>query len=170
MKLFQDEYRLPLLDPAVAARLAAFTEITFPLFLFAGLATRLATLPLLGMTFIIQFVVYPDALGGTSVVGDAARLPAGLRSRRLLHRPRDRGLLHAKAAAYSDRTWPWLVVGGSLCLVLGIAVITFPALIPASGATVTVIQWLLMLAALVLFVATAAAGGTAKTARVAATG
>ena len=61
IKLFQDEYKLPLLDPTWAARLAAFSEITFPLFLFAGLATRLATLPLLGMTFVIQVFVYPDS-------------------------------------------------------------------------------------------------------------
>jgi putative oxidoreductase len=61
VKLFEDEYRLPLLDPTWAARLAAFTEITFPLFLFAGLATRLATLPLLFMTLVIQVFVYPDA-------------------------------------------------------------------------------------------------------------
>ena len=61
VKLFEDEYKLPLLDPTWAARLAAFTEITFPLFLFAGLATRFATLPLLGMTFVIQVFVYPDA-------------------------------------------------------------------------------------------------------------
>lgn len=60
-KLFEDEYKLPLLDPMWAARLAAFTEITFPLFLFVGLATRLATLPLLFMTFVIQVFVYADA-------------------------------------------------------------------------------------------------------------
>ena len=46
IKLFEDEYKLPLIDPEWAARLAAFTEITFPIFLFLGLATRLATLPL----------------------------------------------------------------------------------------------------------------------------
>ena len=61
IRLFEDEYKLPLLDPVWAARLAAFSEITFPLFLFVGLATRLATLPLLGMTLVIQVFVYPDA-------------------------------------------------------------------------------------------------------------
>ena len=61
IKLFEDEYKLPLLDPTWAARLAAFTEITFPIFLFLGLATRLATIPLLAMTAVIQFLVYPDA-------------------------------------------------------------------------------------------------------------
>ena len=44
IKLFEEEYKLPLIDPEWAARLAAFTEITFPIFLFAGLATRLATI------------------------------------------------------------------------------------------------------------------------------
>jgi putative oxidoreductase len=61
IKLFEDEYKVPLLDPTVAARLATLNELTFPLFLFVGLATRLATLPLLGMTFVIQTFVYPQA-------------------------------------------------------------------------------------------------------------
>ncbi len=61
VKLFEDEYKLPLLDPTIAARLAMFNELTFPMFLFLGLATRLATLPLLGMTFVIEVFVYPQA-------------------------------------------------------------------------------------------------------------
>jgi putative oxidoreductase len=61
VKLFEDEYKVPLLDPVVAARLAALAELTFPLFLFVGLATRLATLPLLGMVAVIQTFVYPQA-------------------------------------------------------------------------------------------------------------
>lgn len=61
IKLFEDEYKLPLLDPTVAARLAMFNELVFPVFLFLGLATRLATLPLLGMTFVIEVFVYPQA-------------------------------------------------------------------------------------------------------------
>jgi putative oxidoreductase len=59
VKLFSDEYRVPLLDPEVAARVAAFCELTFPPLLFIGLATRLATLPLLGMIAVIQIFVYP---------------------------------------------------------------------------------------------------------------
>src|ERR1700731_4232297 len=43
VKLFQDEYKVPFLDPVWAARLAAFNELTFPILLFIGLATRLAT-------------------------------------------------------------------------------------------------------------------------------
>jgi putative oxidoreductase len=61
IKLFQDEYKVPLLDPIWAARLAAFNELTFPIFLFIGLATRLATLPLLGMVAVIQICIYPGA-------------------------------------------------------------------------------------------------------------
>lgn len=61
VKLFEDEYCVPLLEPVIAAKLAAFTELTFPVLLFAGLVTRLATLPLLGMVFVIQVFVYPQA-------------------------------------------------------------------------------------------------------------
>jgi putative oxidoreductase len=61
VKLFQDEYRVPLLDPAVAARIAMVQELTIPILLFIGLATRLATLPLLGMIAVIQIFVYPNA-------------------------------------------------------------------------------------------------------------
>jgi len=61
VKLFQDEYRVPVLDPALAARIAMFQELTIPIFLFLGLATRIATLPLLGMILVIQTFVYPNA-------------------------------------------------------------------------------------------------------------
>ena len=61
VKLFQDEYKVPLLDPVLAAQVTAFVELTVPVFLFLGLATRLATLPLLGMVFVIQAFVYPQA-------------------------------------------------------------------------------------------------------------
>ena len=61
IKLFQDEYKVPLLDPVWAARVAAFNELTLPWFLFVGLATRLATLPLLAMVLIIEIFVYPAA-------------------------------------------------------------------------------------------------------------
>jgi putative oxidoreductase len=61
VKLFEDEYKVPLLAPAVAARFAMFNELTWPVFLFLGLATRVATLPLLVMIAVIQIFVYPDA-------------------------------------------------------------------------------------------------------------
>jgi putative oxidoreductase len=61
VRLFRDEYQVPLLDPALAARLATAVELGVPPLLFAGLATRLATLPLLGMIAVIQVFVYPNA-------------------------------------------------------------------------------------------------------------
>jgi putative oxidoreductase len=61
VRLFQEEYRVPLLDPAVAARIAMVQELTIPILLFLGLATRIATLPLLGMIAVIQTFVYPNA-------------------------------------------------------------------------------------------------------------
>ena len=61
VRLFQEEYRVPLLDPAVVARIAMVQELTIPVLLFLGLATRVATLPLLGMIVVIQTFVYPNA-------------------------------------------------------------------------------------------------------------
>jgi putative oxidoreductase len=61
IKLFEEEYKVPLLEPTVAAVLATFNEIMFSILLFLGLATRLATLPLLGMVLVIQVFVYPQA-------------------------------------------------------------------------------------------------------------
>ncbi len=59
--LFRDEYRLPLIDPTLAAVMAAAAEHVFPLLLLIGLATRLSALALLGMTAVIQLLVYPGA-------------------------------------------------------------------------------------------------------------
>lgn len=59
--LFRDEYRLPLLPPAFAAAAAAWAEHLLPLLLVLGLGTRVASLGLLGMTAVIQFLVYPGA-------------------------------------------------------------------------------------------------------------
>jgi putative oxidoreductase len=61
LQLFRDEYRVPLLDPVLAAQLATIVELGVPPLLFAGLATRLTTLPLLGMIAVIQVFVYPNA-------------------------------------------------------------------------------------------------------------
>lgn len=61
VKLFEDEYKVPLLSPVAAARITMVNELTWPIFLYAGLATRFATLPLLGMIAVIQIFVYPDA-------------------------------------------------------------------------------------------------------------
>jgi putative oxidoreductase len=59
--LFRDEYKLPLIDPVVAAYLAAFAEHLFPALLVVGFATRLSALALLLMTLVIQIFVYPGA-------------------------------------------------------------------------------------------------------------
>ena len=59
--LFRDEYKVPLFDSTLMARLATFNELTFSTLLFLGLATRLATLPFLGMIVVIQTFVYPNA-------------------------------------------------------------------------------------------------------------
>ena len=59
--LFQTEYRLPFIDPWLAAHLSAFAEHFFPLLLFIGFASRLSALALLGMTLVIEIFVYPDA-------------------------------------------------------------------------------------------------------------
>jgi putative oxidoreductase len=69
VKLFEDEYRVPLLDPAVAARIAMIQELTIPILLFLGLATRIATVPLLGMIAVIQIFVYPNAYNDHLVWG-----------------------------------------------------------------------------------------------------
>lgn len=59
--LFHEEYRLPLIDPALAAGLTAFAEHLLPILLLLGLGARLAAAGLLGMTLVIQLLVYPDA-------------------------------------------------------------------------------------------------------------
>jgi putative oxidoreductase len=59
--LFAEEYRVPLLAPALAAHAAAYAEHLFPLLLVLGLCTRVSAAALLGMTAVIQVFVYPDA-------------------------------------------------------------------------------------------------------------
>jgi putative oxidoreductase len=61
IKLFEDEYKVPVLNPWLAAVLATFNELAFSTLIVVGLATRLATLPLLGMILVIQVFVYPQA-------------------------------------------------------------------------------------------------------------
>ena len=59
--LFEYEYGLPLIDPEIAAYLATFAEFGLSLALIFGLFTRLSALALLGMTAVIQVLVYPEA-------------------------------------------------------------------------------------------------------------
>lgn len=61
VSLFEDEYKLPLLPPELAAHLATYAEHVFPLLLVCGLATRLSAAALLAMTLVIQVFVYPAA-------------------------------------------------------------------------------------------------------------
>lgn len=59
--LFRDEYKLPVISPEFAAPLAALAEHVFPVLILIGLATRFSALALLGMTLVIQLLVYPGA-------------------------------------------------------------------------------------------------------------
>lgn len=59
--LFRDEYKLPLIDPHLAAQMATGAEHLFSALLVLGLCTRVSALALLGMTLVIQVFVYPDA-------------------------------------------------------------------------------------------------------------
>jgi putative oxidoreductase len=71
IRLFAEEYKVPVLSPEVAASIAAFCEVTFSSFIIVGLAARLATLPLLGMLAVIQIFVYPDSWPDTLLWGGA---------------------------------------------------------------------------------------------------
>lgn len=55
--LFENEYRVPLLSPTVAAVLAISAELGVSSLVLIGLLTRLAALPLLAMAMVIQFVL-----------------------------------------------------------------------------------------------------------------
>src|SRR5216117_2261186 len=61
LELFTEEYKVPLLPPGVAAYMAESIELTAPVLLVLGLATRPAALVLLGMTTVIEVFVYPLA-------------------------------------------------------------------------------------------------------------
>jgi putative oxidoreductase len=60
LQLFAEEYRVPLLPPALAAYLAAAVELIAPILLLLGLATRLSAATMLAMTLVIQLFVYPS--------------------------------------------------------------------------------------------------------------
>lgn len=59
--LFEYEYDLPFIAPDIAAYLATFAEFGLSLLIILGLFTRFSALALLGMTAVIQILVYPDA-------------------------------------------------------------------------------------------------------------
>jgi putative oxidoreductase len=51
---------VPLLPPEIAAYLATTVELTTPILLVLGLATRLGAAAMLGMALVIQLLVYPQ--------------------------------------------------------------------------------------------------------------
>ncbi|WEX74088.1 DoxX family protein [Sinorhizobium numidicum] len=59
LQLFAFEYRLPLIDPALAATMATAAELSGAVMLSIGLLSRLASLMLLGVVATIQVFVYP---------------------------------------------------------------------------------------------------------------
>ena len=60
VQLFQDEYHLPLIPPDLAATMGASFELGCSTLIVLGLLTRIAVLPLLGMTAVIEIFVYPQ--------------------------------------------------------------------------------------------------------------
>jgi putative oxidoreductase len=61
LQLFEDEYKVPLLPPDIAAYIGASIELSTPILLVLGFLTRPAAFVLLGMTTIIEVFVYPLA-------------------------------------------------------------------------------------------------------------
>lgn len=61
LELFREEYKLPLIPPEVAAYMAVSIELSAPVLLVLGFATRPVALMLLGMTAVIEIFVYPQA-------------------------------------------------------------------------------------------------------------
>lgn len=55
--LFEYEYQVPFLSPVFAAYSSTFFELACSIALIAGLFTRLACLPLIAMTLVIQFTI-----------------------------------------------------------------------------------------------------------------
>jgi putative oxidoreductase len=89
VQLFTDEYKVPVFPPEIAALLATTFELGCSTLLVVGLATRLATLPLLGMIAVIQLFVYPHAWS-EHLTWVHPPLPAHARPRPDLARPRPR--------------------------------------------------------------------------------
>jgi putative oxidoreductase len=61
LQLFEEEYKVPLLNPDFAAHLGASIELSTPVLLVLGLLTRPAAFVLLGMTTVIEVFIYPQA-------------------------------------------------------------------------------------------------------------
>ena len=129
VKLFEDEYRIPFLAPAVAARIAMINELTTSTLLFLGLATRLTTLPLFGMISVIQIFVYPRAwpdhlLWGSILLFLLTRGPGSLSMDYLIDHHFIRGRRFVAARAWLAR-FPFSIV--QLAMRLGVALAFFNA-------------------------------------------
>ena len=61
IELFTEEYKVPVIPPEIAAYMAVSIELSAPVLLVLGLATRPTALVLLGMTTVIEVFVYPQA-------------------------------------------------------------------------------------------------------------
>jgi len=104
--LFQDEYlkSLPFLPAAPMAYLATALELAMPALILIGFATRLATLPLIGMALFIQLFVYPTSwpdhlIWFTLLVFLLARGPGAISLDALLARQFDRNGAAMRAGA-----------------------------------------------------------------------
>src|SRR5215813_13348108 len=129
VKLFEDEYKVPLLAPAVAARMTMINELTTSTLLLFGLATRLATLQLFGMISVIQIFVYPMAwpdhlLWGSILVFLLTRGPGSLSVDYLIDRYLIKSL-YLRARFETVRAWlarfPFSVLQLAMRLGVGIA-------------------------------------------------
>lgn len=60
ISLFEYEYSLPIISPIFATYCSIIFELGCSILLFLGLASRIAALPLIGMTLVIQFLVFQN--------------------------------------------------------------------------------------------------------------
>jgi len=58
--LFEEEYRVPILSPALAAYVTTLIELVVPWMLIVGIGTRICAAILLVETLVIQVFVYPQ--------------------------------------------------------------------------------------------------------------
>jgi putative oxidoreductase len=89
--LFEYEYALPIISPVFAAYSAIIFELGCSIFLALGLLTRLAALPLIAMTLIIQLFVFQNPehfywlfLLSTILVFDGGKISADYLARKFL--------------------------------------------------------------------------------------
>ncbi len=68
LTLFEYEYQVPLLNYELAAYLATFGELVFPVFLIAGLGTRYAAIALFFVNFMAVISYYATLAKGAGLV------------------------------------------------------------------------------------------------------